>query len=87
MGTGYKNNKVCPVERAKRLKREDHWVKTLRKIYPYGLNERARKHNTEASIGTIFFAILRTKQRFTVESFRNKSFFYHIDMIVFLIFY
>ena len=39
LGTGYKNNKVCVVERAKRLKRvhedtEDHlslWPKRIRK--------------------------------------------------------
>ena len=42
-GTEYKNNKICPVERVKRLKREDYWMKTLRTIYPYDLFERARK--------------------------------------------
>ena len=62
-GTRYKNNKVFPIERVKRLKREDYWVKRLRTIYPCGLNERARKHNSEVPVGKLFFFIPRTKQR------------------------
>ena len=57
-GTRYKNNKVFPIERMKRLKREDYWVKRLRTIYPCGLNERARKHNSEVPVGKLFFLYL-----------------------------
>ena len=42
-GSGYNEfNEVDDSMRAHRLKREEHWIKTLRTIYPYGLNERLR---------------------------------------------
>ena len=41
-GTGYINGKVDPEYMKIRLDREEYWIKKLRKIYPYGLNERAR---------------------------------------------
>ena len=66
-GTGYKNNKVCPVERAKRHKREEYWMKTLRAIYPYNLNERARKK----VVNYHFFSISTTKQQCT--RYRNNN--------------
>ena len=59
-GTGYKNNKVCAVELAKRLKIEDYWMKTLRTIYPYGLIKRARQYDSEVPVGKLFFSIPRT---------------------------
>ena len=59
-GTGYKNDKVQP---AKRFKREDYWMKTLRTIYPYGLNERARKYDSEVIVRKLFFSTCRTKER------------------------
>ena len=37
--------------------------KKLRAIYPNSLNERARKHNSEAPVWKLFFIIPRTKQR------------------------
>ena len=60
-GTGYKNNKVCLVESAKRLKSEDYWMKKLKTIYPYSLNERARKRDGKVLVGRLFFSIPRTK--------------------------
>ena len=68
-GAGYKNNKVCPVERAKRHKREEYWMKTLRAIYPYNLHERARKK----IVNYHFFSIPRTKQQYT--RYRNNNVF------------
>ena len=38
-GTGYKNNKVCPINRETRLDREDYWIETLRIFYRYGLSK------------------------------------------------
>ena len=56
---GYTNNKVCPAEHVKRIKGEYYWMKT----YPYGVNERAIKHDIEVPVGKLFFLIPRTKQR------------------------
>lgn len=72
-GTRYKNNKVCQIERAKRLKREDYWTKTLRTVYPYGLNERAIKHDSEVPVGKLFF-LIRSKQRCARYKNRNDYF-------------
>ena len=38
-------------------------MKTLRTIYPYGLNERARKDDSEVSVGKLLFSIRKTNQR------------------------
>ena len=37
-----------------RLKREDFWMKTLRTVYPYGLNDRTKSMNSEIPIGKLF---------------------------------
>ena len=37
-----------------RLQREDYWMKKLRTIYPYGLNERAKNSNLEQPTGKLF---------------------------------
>ena len=66
-GSGYVHKKVCPGARAKRLKREDCWIKTLRTIYPYGLNERTRDNNNNIQIGSLFPPLPRTGER------RNRS--------------
>ena len=34
------NGDIDPVRKAERKKRELHWMKTLRTVYPYGLNDR-----------------------------------------------
>lgn len=41
---------------------DDYWMKTLQTIYPYGPNERARKHDSEVAVGKLFFSIPRTMQ-------------------------
>ena len=56
-GTRCSSNNVFQFERAKLLKREDYWMKTLRTIYTYGLNERSRKHDSEVQVGKLFFSI------------------------------
>ena len=62
-GTGYNpEGDVDPDMRDKRLEREDYWIKTLRVIYPYGLNEKAKckiSKNTGV-IGTLYPPLPRT---------------------------
>ena len=51
----------------KRLEREDFWMKKLRTIYPYGLNEKAKKKKSKTvdngSIGNLFPPLPRTGER------------------------
>ena len=58
-GSGYVNNKVCHDAREIRLQREEYWMKTLRTIYPYGLNERVRHNIDNIPIGNLFPPIPR----------------------------
>ena len=37
-----------------RLQREDYWMKKLRTIHPYNLNERAKNSNLEQPTGKLF---------------------------------
>ena len=62
-GSGYVRNKVCPEIRSERLNREDYWMKTLRTIYPYGLNSRAKNSNEDVSIGSLFPTLSRKGDR------------------------
>ena len=45
------------------MKREEHWMKSLRIIFPYGLKERARENNDNSSVGSLFPSIPRTASR------------------------
>ena len=72
VGNGYKNNKVDPHDRTQRLDREDHWIKTLRTVYPYGLNERIRQNQKGFPVGCHFPAIPRSRQR-VVRSRRGRN--------------
>ena len=71
-GTGYTNNKVDPTHRKIRLDREEYWMKKLRTIYPYGLNERARDTNNNIPVGKMFPSIPRARER-VVRSRRNRN--------------
>ena len=57
-----------------RLDREDYWMKTLRTVYPYGLNERTKKMNKFNPVGTLFCKLPRYGERnhITDRSNRNK---------------
>ena len=48
----------CRIQKQLTLKREDYWMKTLRTIYPYSLNERVIKHDSEVPVGELLFSIL-----------------------------
>ena len=62
-GSGYVNNKVCPIDRAKRLEREDYWMKILRTKFPYGLNERQKNNSNDTPVGCQFPPIPRSIPR------------------------
>ena len=53
-GDGYKDGTIDDKMRDYRLEREDFWMKTLRTVYPYGLNDRAKSINSEIPIGKLF---------------------------------
>ena len=54
---------VCPIAREKRLEREEHWMKTLRTRYPYGLNDRAKGEDANKSVGLQFLSRSRGAAR------------------------
>ena len=60
---GYENKKVCPEARRIRVERDNFWMKELRTIFPYGLNERARGQVQNSSIGKLFPSIPRQSLR------------------------
>ena len=82
LGTEYGSNKMCPVKCATRHKREDYCIKTLRIIYPYDLNERARKDDIEVPVRKLFFSIPRTKQR--SARYRNNNDYLKNDTITYI---
>ena len=53
-GDGYLNGKIDPAMLKLRLEREDFWIKTLRSVYPYGLNERVKSMNKDIPAGRLF---------------------------------
>ena len=63
IGSGYVRGKVCPVKKEERLKREDHWMKSLRTIHPYGLNDKVRDGDNDIPIGKLFPPIPRFASR------------------------
>ena len=75
---------------SKSLKRENYWIKTLRTIYPYGLNKRASQHDSEATVVKLFFLSLelsndlpdKEKASIIWKMTLSQSFFTHIDNII-----
>ena len=57
-GNGYKNGKRDKEMYKHRLEREDFWMKKLRTLYPYGLNEKSKDMNKKSylnwPVGTLF---------------------------------
>ena len=62
-GSGYINGQLCTTAREKRLEREDFWAKTLRTVYPYGLNDKVRNIDNNKPIGLQLPSISRTSAR------------------------
>ena len=71
-GDGYKDGVVDEDMRRIRREREDWWMKTLRTIYPYGLNDQHKKQNTTSSVGRLFFPLARYSNR-PLKRTRNKK--------------
>ena len=65
-GNGYKNGKRDKEMYKYRLEREDFWMKKLRTIYPYGLNEKSKDMNKKSlnwPVGKLFPPLARHGQR------------------------
>ena len=70
-GNGYLNGVVDEKMRDYRLQREDYWIKTLRTVYPYGLNERTKFMNQDIPIGKLFPALPRYGNKYIEERRRH----------------
>ena len=73
-GNGYKNGSIDEKMREIRLQREDYWMKTLRTVYPYGLNEKTRFMNVNLPAGKLFPGLPRNSNRYLNGRKRDKSF-------------
>ena len=70
--SGYIRGKECQIKKEERLKRGEYWMKNLRAIYLYGLNEKVRDAGNDIPIGTVFPPIPRFASRSEhPRSFRN----------------
>ena len=87
-GNGYKNGKVDSAMLKYRLEREDYWIKTLRTVYPYGLNERTKNMNTNLPIGKLFPPLSRHGSKFLNQRTRSstKSRLTDVDSLIHSIF-
>ena len=72
-GNGYKNGKIDLEMLKYRLIREDHWIKTLRTVYPYGLNERTKSMNIEKPAGQLFPSVPRHGTKFVSQRTRSST--------------
>ena len=76
-GTGYVDGKLDPNMSKLRKEHEDEWIKKLRTIYPYGLNEKASGKETDSqvlhsAVGKMFPPLPRSRDR-PVRSRANKN--------------
>ena len=69
-GDGYKDGAIDDKMRAYRLEREDYWIKTLRTVYPYGLNDRAKSINSDIPVGKLFPPLPRHGSKFVDQRLR-----------------
>ena len=70
-GNGYKNGSIDVQMRKYRLEREDYWIKTLRTVYPYGLNDRAKSINSDVPVGKLFPPLPRHGNKFVEQRTRS----------------
>ena len=72
-GNGYLNGVMDKEMLEYRLKREDHWIKTLRTVYPYGLNERTKYMNQTSPKGKLYHHLPRYGDRIKDTRSRTKQ--------------
>ena len=72
-GNGYTNGVMDKDVLRYRLQREDYWMKTLRTIYPYGLNEKTKDMNKDLPVGKLFPSLPRYGLRFVNQRSRAKN--------------
>ena len=70
-GNGYLNGSIDAEMRKYRLEREDYWIKTLRTVYPYGLNDRAKSVNSDIPVGKLFPPLPRHGHKFVDQRTRT----------------
>ena len=70
-GDGYKDGTIDDKMRTYRLEREDYWIKTLRTVYPYGLNDRVKSINSEIPVGKLFPPLPRHGNKFVDQRLRT----------------
>ena len=63
-GNGYLNGNLDQNMLKYRLEREDYWIKTLRTVYPYGLNQRTKFMCSSKPIGKLFPPLPRYGERY-----------------------
>ena len=74
-GNGYTSlDEIDEEKRKDRLSCEDKWIKLLRTIFPYGLNDRVRNTGSkEQAVGHLFPRLLRNHQRSIRSGIRNHT--------------
>ena len=70
-GNGYLNGSIDAEMRKYRLEREDYWIKTLRTVYPYGLNDRTKSINSDTPVGKLFPPLPRHGNKFVDQRTRT----------------
>ena len=82
-GSGYKNGEVDEEMRHRRLEREDWWMKTLRTIYPYGLNEKCKNRNVEEeAVGKLPRHKIRPIKRYRPKKENNKNKIINTNLLI-----
>ena len=71
-GNGYKNGARDKQIYKTRLYRENHWIKTLRTVYPYGLNDKVKEGTDDVPVGKLFYPLTRHGVRQPVQT-RTKT--------------
>ena len=88
-GDGYDDSgEVDSKLREQRLEHEDFWIKRMRTIYPYGLNDKAKEYNQgDPRVGRLFPRLprdsqrsTRTRNRRTVNAQTHEDFFHEVYM-------
>ena len=72
-GSGYINGEYDPASAERRLLREDYWIKTLRTVYPYGLNIRTKYMCQDKPVGKLFPFLPRFGERIKGRDNRRSS--------------